>query len=132
MAVPAQRASAHARVFDHAGGIMPFIYQRFVRYPAMDRVLGLGQDIQTKVPGGVLLTLRSFYYDTAQAAHPMAMGPLVKLVSSSQILFGTDFPFGTAADHMKGLADCDFSPADIRAIFRGNATRLMPKLESGN
>jgi predicted TIM-barrel fold metal-dependent hydrolase len=119
-------------IFSHAGGTMPFIYQRFARYPVMDRALGLGQDVQSKVPGGVLPMLRAFYYDTAQAAHPMAMGPLVKLVSSSQILFGTDFPFGTAADHVKGLADCDFSPADIQAIYRGNAVRLIPKLEKGN
>ena len=119
-------------IFSHAGGTMPFIYQRFARYPVMDRVLGLGQDIQSKVPGGVLPSLRAFYYDTAQAAHPMSMGSLVKLVSSSQILFGTDFPFGTAADHVKGLADCDFSPADIQAIYRNNAVKLMPKLENAN
>lgn len=119
-------------IFSHAGGTMPFIYQRFTRYPGMDRALGLGLDIASKVPKGVEAALRAFYYDTAQAAHPMAMGPLVKLVSSSQVLFGTDFPFGTAANHAKGLADCDFSPAEIQAIYRENAVRLMPKLEKAN
>jgi 6-methylsalicylate decarboxylase len=119
-------------IFSHAGGTMPFIYQRFARYPGMDRALGLGLDIQGKVPKGVAAALRAFYYDTAQAAHPMAMGPLVKLVSSSQVLFGTDFPFGTATDHAKGLADCDLSSAEIQAIYRENAVRLMPKLEKAN
>jgi 6-methylsalicylate decarboxylase len=116
-------------IFSHAGGTMPFIYQRLARYPVTDRALGLGQDIEGKVPGGVLPALRAFYYDTAQAAHPMAMGSLTKLIPISQVLFGTDFPFGTAAGHVKGLGDCELSPADLQAIYRGNATRLMPNLE---
>ena len=37
--------------------------------------------------------LRSFYYDTAQVSHPAAMSSLIKVVPTSQILFGTDFPF---------------------------------------
>jgi hypothetical protein len=82
-------------IFSHAGGTMPFIYQRFVAYPMLDKALGLNKDIQGKVPAGVLKTLQSFYYDTAQAAHPMAMKPLANLVSAKQILFGTDFPFRT-------------------------------------
>ncbi len=114
-------------IFSHAGGTMPFIYQRLVAYPILDKKLGLEKDIQAKVPGGVLNALRSFYYDTAQSAHPMAMEPLAKLVSAKQILFGTDFPFRTAADHVKGLTTCSFSTADLAAIYRENALRLMPQ-----
>jgi predicted TIM-barrel fold metal-dependent hydrolase len=114
-------------IFSHAGGTMPFIYQRLTSYPFLDKALGLGKDIQGKVPGGVMKALQSFYYDTAQAAHPMAMAPLTKLVSSSQILFGTDFPFRTAADHVKGLVDSGFSSGDLNAIHRDNAVRMMPQ-----
>ena len=114
-------------IFSHAGGTMPFIYQRLTNYPFLDRAMGLGKDIQAKVPGGVEKALQSFYYDTAQAAHPMAMVPLTKLVSSSQIMFGTDFPFRTAADHVKGLVDSGFSDADLKAIHRDNAVRIMPQ-----
>jgi hypothetical protein len=35
--------------------------------------------------------------------------PLTNLVSAQRILFGTDFPFRTAADHVKGLGGCDFN-----------------------
>ena len=80
------------------------------------------------MPGGVLKALQSFYYDTAQSAHPMAMKPLAKLVSAKQILFGTDFPFRTAGDHVKGLAGCEFSAEDLALIYRGNALHLMPQL----
>jgi predicted TIM-barrel fold metal-dependent hydrolase len=114
-------------IFSHAGGTVPFIYQRFTGYPFLDKALGLGKDIAGKVPDGVLKTLQSFYYDTAQAAHPMAMQPLTKLVSAKQILFGTDYPFRTASDHVKGLADCGFSAEELTAIYRGNAQRLMPQ-----
>ena len=117
-------------IFSHAGGTVPFMYQRLTRYPAFDRAAGLGKNIEAKVPGGVLPALRAFYYDTAQAAFPMAMEPLTKLVSSSQILFGTDFPFGTAADHVKGLTECGFTPTQLTAIHRENAVRLMPQLAS--
>ena len=110
---------------------MPFIYQRLVAYPVLDKALGLKKDIQAKVPGGVLKALRSFYYDTAQAVHPMAMEPLVKLVSAKQILFGTDFPFRTAADHVKGLSTCSFSATDLAAIYRENALQLMSQLGRG-
>ena len=115
-------------IFSHAGGTMPFIYQRLTAYPFVDKALGLNRNIQAKVPGGVMKALQSLYYDTAQAAHPMAMGPLSKLVSAKQILFGTDFPFRTASDHVKGLAECGFRAEELADIYRGNALRLMPEL----
>ena len=47
--------------------------------------------------------LQRFHYDTAQVANPAAMAALTKVVPTSQILFGTDFPFRTSLDHVKGL-----------------------------
>jgi len=58
----------------------------------------------------------------------MAMKPLANLVSAKQILFGTDFPFRTAADHIKGLARCEFDAQDLARIYRSNALELMPQL----
>jgi predicted TIM-barrel fold metal-dependent hydrolase len=72
--------------------------------------------------------LRRFYYDTAQAAHPYALASLLKLVPVSQVVFGTDFPYRTAADHVKGLADFGFGPSELRAIERDNTVRLLPRL----
>jgi 6-methylsalicylate decarboxylase len=92
------------------------------------KALGLNKDIQAKMSGGVMKALQSFYCDTAQAAHPMAMEPLSTLLSAKQILFGTDFPFRTACDHIKGLAECGFGTDELADIYRGNALRLMPEL----
>jgi 6-methylsalicylate decarboxylase len=108
-------------IFSHAGGTMPFLTERLVRMPVLDPRLN------ARVPNGVLHELRRFYYDTAWSAHPGALASLMKLVNVSQVLFGSDYPFRTGEDHVKGIIEFGYSEADLRAIGRGNAVRLMPK-----
>jgi 6-methylsalicylate decarboxylase len=109
-------------IFSHAGGTMPFILERFTRHPMTDKTLA------AKVPEGVATYLKRFYYDTAQASHPYAMSSITKLVAITQLLFGTDFPFRNAEDHVNGLKACGFSDADLFAIECDNASRLLPHL----
>ncbi|HET9489572.1 MAG TPA: amidohydrolase family protein [Methylomirabilota bacterium] len=109
-------------IFSHGGGTMPFLTERFVRLPLINKSLA------ARVPNGVEHELRRFYYDTAQAAHPYALASLLKLVAVSQVVFGTDFPYRTAADHVKGLADYGFGSTELRAIERDNTVRLLPRL----
>jgi predicted TIM-barrel fold metal-dependent hydrolase len=52
----------------------------------------------------------------------------LKLAPPSQILFGTDYPFRTAAEEIEGLTAQHFTPRDLLAIERLNALRLMPEL----
>jgi predicted TIM-barrel fold metal-dependent hydrolase len=111
-------------IFSHGGGTLPFLTERFVRLPSINKHLA------ARVPHGVEHELRRFYYDTAQAAHPYALASLTKLVPVSQIVFGTDFPYRTAAEHVKGLTGYGFGASDLLAIDRGNAVRLMPHLEA--
>jgi predicted TIM-barrel fold metal-dependent hydrolase len=108
-------------IFSHAGGTLPFITERLVKMPVLDPKL------VARVPNGVLHELKRFYYDTAWAAHPGALASLTKLVDVSQILLGSDYPYRTGEDNVKGLYEYGFSSADLRAIERGNAVRLMPK-----
>jgi predicted TIM-barrel fold metal-dependent hydrolase len=107
-------------LFSHAGGTMPFLIGRFI---------GLAQSPQfaSRLPKGVLHELQRFYYDLAQAANPGATASLMKLVSISQVLFGTDYPYATAAAHLEGLGRCGFSAADTRAIQYDNAARILPR-----
>ena len=51
----------------------------------------------------------------------------MQLVPVSQVLFGSDYPYRTGEDHVIGLAAYGFSAAELRAIGRGNAARLMPR-----
>jgi predicted TIM-barrel fold metal-dependent hydrolase len=112
-----------AFIFSHAGGTMPFLIERFdrlVRNPAT----------RANLPHGVRHELARFHYDTAQVANPSTLGCLLRVVSVSQLLYGTDFPFRTAIEHVEGLAQCGFPPADLAAIERGNALELLPRLRS--
>jgi predicted TIM-barrel fold metal-dependent hydrolase len=108
-------------IFSHAGGTMPFILERFTRHPLSS------QKIAEAVPDGVMSYLQRFYYDTAQASHPHAMASITQLVAITQLLFGTDFPFRNAADHVSGLKSCGLADADLYAIECGNAQRLLPR-----
>lgn len=125
-------------IFAHSGGIMPFIIERFFQGGASAQIVpGIvtkGQDGEhpSALAGDeVLRRLRSFYYDTAQSSNPVAMGALKKVVGVPQILFGTDFWYRTAEETGRGLATSGvFSPAELRAIDRGNAERLLPRLQN--
>ncbi len=108
-------------IFSHAGGTLPFLTERLIKMPVLDPKLA------ARVPRGVLHELKRFYYDTAWSAHPMALASLIRLVDVSQILFGSDYPYRTGEDNVKGLYEYGLTPADLRAIERGNAVRLLPR-----
>jgi 6-methylsalicylate decarboxylase len=107
-------------LFSHAGGTMPFLIGRF---------LGLARspDFAQRLPQGVLHELQRFYYDLAQAANPGATASLMKLVKITQVLFGTDYPYATAAAHLEGLAQCGFGADELQAIRYDNAARILPR-----
>jgi predicted TIM-barrel fold metal-dependent hydrolase len=111
-------------IFSHAGGTLPFLTERLVRAPLQNAAL------EARLPNGVLAELQRFYYDVAWSAHPGALASLTTLVPVSQILFGSDYPYRTGADHVKGLMDYGFTAADLTAIGRENALRLLPRLRS--
>jgi len=50
---------------------------------------------------------------------------LLNLVDVSQVVFGTDFPYRTSLDHVKGLMAMGFSMDDLTAIESRNALRLL-------
>jgi len=111
-------------IFSHGGGTMPFLLSRFTHE---EKIIKNREEV---LPKGVVHELKKFHYDTAQANHPGALAALTKLVSVSQVLYGTDFPFRDGADVNAGLAAYRFKPKDLRAIERDNALRLMPALNA--
>jgi 6-methylsalicylate decarboxylase len=110
-------------IFSHAGGTMPFLIERLVRNPL------LVPSAKATVPEGTLAELKRFYYDTAQTSNKAAMSALSAVIPVSQIVFGTDFPYRTSIDHVKGLREAGvFTEAEIMEIERGNALKLLPRL----
>ena len=59
----------------------------------------------------------------------VTLDALAKLVPISQIVYGTDFPYRTAADHTKGVTG-HFKGDDLKKVDRENALRLLPRLKS--
>lgn len=109
-------------IFSHGGGTLSALTERF-----LVQMMRPPYRAEGFTPEEVLAQLRRFYYDTAQASNPVAMGSLTKLVPISQIVYGTDYPYRSAAEHTKALGEL-FSGADLRAIERGNALRILPRL----
>ena len=50
------------------------------------------------------------------------------MIGMSQIVFGTDFPFGKSENIAAGLEECGvFSAEELKLIDRGNALKFLPK-----
>jgi predicted TIM-barrel fold metal-dependent hydrolase len=120
-------------IFSHAGGTMPFLIERFFQQKRAQELAAPG-----KTPSAIsreelakldpLKEVQRFYYDVAQSTHAAPMAALRQVVPVSQVLFGTDYPYRTAAEHVEGLRHCGaFSAVDVDAIGSGNARRLMPR-----
>ena len=112
-------------IWSHSGGTMPFLWSRFTR-----QEFDMGAKAKEVLPQGVLHEIKRFYYDTAQGHHEGAMAALRVLVPSSQIMFGSDYPYRSAEDVRLGLGERSFTAAEREAIDRGNALRIMPALKT--
>ena len=108
-------------IWSHAGGTVPFL---------AGRIDGASQSAKDRLPNGFMFELKRFYYDLAGAANKGAVASLLQLVTTSQVLFGTDFPpGGTSAEYAKALSAIGmFSENDLRAIDRENARMLLPRV----
>src|SRR4030095_4988613 len=108
-------------IWSHAGGSAPCLAAR---------IEGASANAKDRLPNGFMAEIRKFYYDLAGASNRGAVASLLELVKPSQGLFGTDFPpAGTSAEYVKALTEMGlFSAADLRAIDRDNAVRLLPRL----
>lgn len=113
-------------IYSHGGGTILALPGRFLGQQATAAGLAKPAD-----PKSRLGQLRRFYYDTAGATNPVQIMALKQLVSTSQIVFGTDFPFGRSAGIAAGLKENGLLNEDeLRAIDHENAYRILPKYRS--
>jgi 6-methylsalicylate decarboxylase len=110
-------------IWSHSGGTLPFLTGRLIRL-ARER-----KDV--RMPGGPIPILQRYHYEIAQGNTPGQLAALMKLVTVSQVMFGTDYPFVPGTDAVEGLKDYRFSEADERAIERENALKLLPGVKAG-
>ena len=109
-------------IFSHGGGVLTAVAERF-EIQMVNTPPYKGKITRETVDH----ELRRFYYDTAQVSNAVTIGALARLVPTSQIVFGTDYPYRTAAEHVAGLAKAFHGPT-LRAIERDNALRILPTL----
>ncbi len=109
-------------IFTHAGGTIPMVGGRLTHY---------GPDnMKQIVPDGVEYELKRLYYDIAGTTYPSAIAGLTTLIPPSQILFGSDNPYVPVADTATGMMHVGLSAAQLQALGRDNARRLIPRLAS--
>lgn len=113
-------------VWSHGGGTLLGLVGRFLGQGSTRNV-----DLsQPPAPNSKLYHLRRFYYDTALSANQVQMQALKALVGSSQIVFGSDFPFMPTLDTVEGLRRCGFTAEELRGIERENALGILPAWKS--
>ena len=109
-------------IFSHGGGAMPILANRIARlFP---------KELASYAPNGVLYELKRQYYDTASATNPSSLAALTNLIPSSQIVFGSDFPFLSAGDTVGDLMHSGLPDKTVDAINRDNAVRLFGRLKN--
>jgi len=113
-------------IFAHGGGVVTQVFNRIAS--AVERMNP--EDRAIKVPKGAAYELQRQYYDLASVGfNPAAIAALRKLFPVSQLLYGSDEPFNSTVAINKSEQTLDFSPAELRAIRRDNASRLLPRLK---
>jgi len=109
-------------IWSHSGGTMPYLIERF---DGADR----SPAARAQAPDGFRASIGRFWYDIAQASNPVATYALRSVVPMERIVFGTDYPFRTSADHVRGLETGKvFASQEIAAIYRGNVAKGLPQL----
>jgi predicted TIM-barrel fold metal-dependent hydrolase len=108
-------------LFSHGGGTIPMLAGRINFFH------GQAKNVDQFAPDGIEAELRRLYYDTANATHPASMAALLKLVPSSQVVYGSDYPYVTMNAQVAALRSLGLSDIDLAAIERDNAARLLPR-----
>lgn len=115
-------------IVPHAGATLSALIPRL----AMFADLGI---ISPRPPDGaaVLDELKRLYFDLAGSGHPALVTALTNWVPTSQILFGSDYPFTpetSIARYLENFECLGLSTEDVCAIEYRNALRLFPRLRA--
>jgi predicted TIM-barrel fold metal-dependent hydrolase len=112
-------------LFSHAGGTIPMLAGRIIAFYDQRARNAQGGF----APDGIEAEFRRLHYDTANATSAPSMAALTKLVPTTQITFGSDYPYFPLSQ-IETIRKMNLSPVDLQAIESGNAARLVPRLSA--
>jgi 6-methylsalicylate decarboxylase len=114
-------------IVPHGGAALPALIARIAAFAAVPFI-----EPRPASEAEVFEALERLYYDLALSAHPVPFAALRAIAPITQILFGSDWPFTPevgVARNIHQLGDAGgLSEAEARAIARGNAERVFPRL----
>ena len=108
-------------IFCHSGGTMPVLAARINGFFQARSALA------SRVPNGVLYELRKLNYDIANATNTSSLAALMNLVPTTQMLWGSDFPYRAVGPTATGWDSYQVSDEIKRAVNRDNALKLFPR-----
>ncbi len=115
-------------LFSHAGGSIPYLAARFAIIDEMGFIAGAEQR------GTAADMFRRMYWDTALSASDPVLRMLRDVAGINQVLFGTDFPYQrrdlAVKSRQQVLQSSALDDLERGAILGGNASRLIPRLDS--
>ncbi|MBB3111346.1 putative TIM-barrel fold metal-dependent hydrolase [Paenibacillus phyllosphaerae] len=117
-------------IIPHTGGMVPYIKWRIaITVLAEDVNQFLRVESSKEEIAAQMAKLDRLYFDTA-----VNLGPLPKLISPTQTLFGTDLPF-PSQNIINQQVDALFNDyaelgeESVKAVAYGNALKLFPRLQ---
>ena len=108
-------------IFSHGGGTLPMMAGRIAA------VVKSRKELAAALPGGAMSEFRKLYYDVVSLFDPTGFNAAKALAGTSQLLFGTDFPYWPPSANVDAFAVQDLTPPERRAIERENALHLFPR-----
>jgi len=111
-------------IFSHGGGTTPSLFGEYIIHKEAPRPVPPNYK-------GTAYEFKKFYYDTAQVYDREEMTLAKSLWSPAHIVFGSDFPYFSAAETVEGVKNCGvFNSAELQAVYYGNLQRLIPRLKT--
>ena len=108
-------------IFCHSGGTMPVLAARINGFFQARSALA------SRVPNGVIYELKKLHYDIANATSTSSLSALLNLVPTSQIVWGSDYPYRPIGPTAIGWNNYPVSDEIKRAVNRENALKLFPR-----
>lgn len=105
-------------IFSHGAGVLPMLTERL-------RLQALNPALAGRVPEGVDAALRRLYVDTASVTHRAAMAAMHEQFGDDRILFGTDYPWGSASASLEALRRSGLRSSHLQRITTRNAEHLL-------